>query len=131
MKKEASPLQLNVTIRVSMGNPWIALIMVILGARGSDMLLEHSGTNAAPSPVVNVYQHNSSGACPMAQSNHDLIAKQMALWAASVAMREYEEAKGHVSPEQLELLRQKAEWLGKAASSYHLETMTGRKAPRH
>jgi len=68
----------------------------------------------------------------MAKSNHDLIAKQMALWeAASVAMREYEEANGRVSPEQLELLRQKAEWLGEAASSYHLETMTGSKAPRH
>lgn len=46
----------------------------------------------------------------MAQSNHDLIAKQMILWeAASVAMREHEEAKRHVSSEQLELLHQKAE----------------------
>lgn len=34
-------------------------------------------------------------------------------------------------PEQLELLRQKAEWLVKAASNYHLGTMTGRKATRH
>lgn len=132
MKKKASPRQLNVTIRVSLGNPWTLLIMAILGAGGSNMLKEHSATNAAPSPVVNVYQNKSSGACPMAQRDHELIGKQMALWeAASVAMREYEEAKDHGSPEQLELLRQKAEWLAKAASSYHLETMTGKKAPRH
>lgn len=33
--------------------------------------------------------------------------------------------------QETELLRLKAEWLAKAASSYQLETMTGRKAPRH
>lgn len=132
MKKKALRLQLNVTIPVSLGNPWTVLIMAIVGAGGSSMLKEHSATNAAPSPIVNVYQHNSSGACPMAQSDHELIDKQMALWeAASAAMREYEEAKAHGSPELLELLRQKAEWLAKATSSYHLETMTGKKAPLH
>lgn len=132
MKKKVSPLQLNVIIPVSLGNPWAVLIMAIVGADAASMLKEHSATNATPSPVVNVYQQNSSGVCPMAQSDHELIDKQMALWeAASVAMREYEEAKAHGSPELLELLRQKAEWFAKAASSYHLETMTGKKAPRH
>lgn len=68
----------------------------------------------------------------MMQNDHELIDKQMALWeVASVALREYEESKGHASPEETELLRLKAEWLAKAASSYQLETMTGRKAPRH
>ncbi|NER64343.1 hypothetical protein G3436_11140 [Pseudomonas sp. MAFF212427] len=52
MKKKASPRQLNVTIRVSLGNPRTLLIMAILGAGGSNMLKEHSATNAAPSPVT-------------------------------------------------------------------------------
>ncbi|MBV4538769.1 hypothetical protein [Pseudomonas urmiensis] len=132
MKKKASHPQLNVTIRVPLGSPWIVLVMLILGVRGPKMLQDHPAPNAVASPVINVFQNNSSGGCPLKQSDHELIDKQMALWeAASVALREYEESKGHASPEKTESLRLKAEWLAKAASSYQLETMTGRKAPRH
>lgn len=120
MKKKASHPQLNVTIRISLGNPWMVLFMVILGVRGPNMLMlqEHPAAIAAPSPVINVHQHNSSGGCPTVQNGHESIGKQMALWeTASEAWREYEEAKGKKSPEDVESLRLKAEWLAKAASS--------------
>lgn len=107
MKKKASHPQLTVTIRVPLGSPWILLIMLILGVRGPSMLQDHPASNAVASPVINVSQHNSSGGCPMMQNDHELIDKQMALWeVASVALREYEESKGHASPEETVSVRQ-------------------------
>lgn len=130
MKKKASPLQLNVTLRVSLGNPWIVLIMVILGSSRADIQRQNPATNAASSQVVNIYRpFNSSEGCSLVQKDHELIGKQIALWQeASAAFRQYEEAKRYVSPEQLELLRKKAEYLAGAANSYQLETDDGQES---
>lgn len=132
-KKALNSNKLNITICVPLKNPWIVLVLVFLGAHESDMLQQSQARKAAPSQGLIIYHsYNPSGTCSMAQKDYELIDKQMALWEeASAAFRQYEEAKGNVSPEQLELLRQKAEWLAAAASSYQLETMTSRKAPQH
>lgn len=79
--------------------------------------------------IILLYRHQAG---PSMKIQKDLIEAQLLLWdQAMAASRAYEEAKGHASEMQLEKLRQTAEFLRSAASTFQLETMTGSKAPRH
>lgn len=62
----------------------------------------------------------------------ETIKKQLEMWeAATEAQRRYMEAQGKTSAARLEELRQVAEFLTAAASSYHLDSMSSTKQPRH
>ena len=78
--------------------------------------------------VMQLYPHQAG---PSMKIQKDIIEAQLLLWdQAMAAWRAYEEAKGHAPKAQLEKLRQAAEFLTSAASTFQLETMTGSKAPR-
>ncbi|RON02126.1 hypothetical protein [Pseudomonas brassicacearum] len=122
-KKALNSNKLNITIRVPLKNPWVILVLVILGSHESDMLPQNQARKTAPSHGVVVYHsYNPSGAYDKAQKDYELIDKQIALWEeALAAFRQYEEAKGNVPPDLLELLHRKAKWLAATASSYQQE----------
>nr|WP_314492521.1 hypothetical protein [uncultured Pseudomonas sp.] len=83
----------------------------------------HNDLNA-----IQPYRHQAG---PSMESPRNVIEAPLLLWdQAMAAARAYEEAKGHVPESQLEKLRQTAEFLISAASTFQLETMTGSKAPR-
>jgi len=60
------------------------------------------------------------------------IQQQFQLWETAIAaQRRYAEAQGCAPAKDLEKLRQEAEFLTAAASSFHLESMTSKKTSRH
>lgn len=78
--------------------------------------------------LIQPYRHEARS---IMKIQSDIIEAQLLLWdQAMAASRAYEEAKGHAPEWQLQKLREKAEFLTSAASTFQLETMTGSKAPR-
>lgn len=122
-KKALNSNKLNITICVPLKNPWVILVLVILGSHESDVLQQEQARKTAPNHGVVIYRsYNPSGAYDKAQKDYELIDKQLALWEeALTAFRQYEGAKGNVPPDLLELLHRKAKWLAATASGFQQE----------
>ena len=98
----------------------------------------------SPGPLIADHSTHVHQSFYYLQSKHDAentkmhtidaetIRKQLEMWeAATEAQRRYVEAQGRTSAARLEELRQEAEFLTAAASSYHLDSMSSTKQPRH
>lgn len=76
-------------------------------------------------------KHDSENAT-MDKIDAETIQKQLEMWeVATEAQRRYVEAVGKASAAQLEKLRLEAEFATAAASTYHLDSMSNTKQPRH
>ncbi|WP_410480279.1 hypothetical protein [Pseudomonas sp. DCA-1] len=108
------------------------LILLMALPRFSVPLINIDQSTVINQSFYNVQTKPFAEAPPMNKLDPETIQEQLELWeAATSAQRRYAEAQGTASAERLEELRQQAEFLTSAASSYHLDSMSSDKKIRH
>lgn len=116
----------------SLGKIPALFVILIIGLRYPGALINIDLSTVILQTSYNVQSKLDTAATKMIKTDPAAIKQQLELWEqAAAAQRRYAKAKNVASAEQLEKLRQEAELLTAAASSYHFESMTGSKAPRH
>ncbi|WP_432777734.1 hypothetical protein O4O02_29900 [Pseudomonas fortuita] len=109
----------------------ILLLALVVLLRSPGPLIADQSTHVYQSFYYLQSKHNAENTT-MDTIEAETIKKQLEMWeAATEAQRRYVEAQGRTSAARLEELRQVAEFLTAAASSYHLDSMSSTKQPRH